>query len=64
MPCVIVVFPDNTYFSYLIADERSMVGNNDFGMSFIFKQCMKNAQNYGKDMLLFFLVTICPSSSM
>ena len=42
-----------------------MVGNNAFGMSFIFKQCMKNAQNYGKEyMLLFFLVTICPSSSM
>ena len=42
-----------------------MVGNNAFGMSFIFKQCMKNAQNYGEEyMLLSFLVTLYPSSSM
>ena len=48
LPCVIVVFPDHTHFLYSIADERFMVGNNAFGMSFIFKQCMKNAQNCGE----------------
>ena len=48
LSCVIVVFPDHTHFLYLIADERFVVGNNAFGMYFIFKQCIKMLRTMAK----------------